>query len=100
MKNLNTYLYLKKNKNVYSSLKDGKRDRSNGNNSDEQYLRLQNVWNIFSFNTFEDSHDHYLKKDVLLWADVFEKFISAYLKHYGLDPCHYLVLLDYHGMLC
>ena len=36
-----------------------------------------------------DYHNHYLKKDVLLSADVFEKFIATYLKFYGLDPCHY-----------
>ena len=36
-----------------------------------------------------DYHDHYLKKDVLFMADVFEKFIATCLKFYGLDPCHY-----------
>ena len=28
-----------------------------------------------------DYHDHYLKKDVLLLADVFEKIISTSIKH-------------------
>ena len=36
-----------------------------------------------------DYHDHYLKNDVLLLADVFEKFTSMCLKFYKLDPCHY-----------
>ena len=56
--------------------------------SDEQYQHIQNVWNTFKLNTFEDFHDHYLK-DVLLLADVFEKFIFTCLKCYDLDPCHY-----------
>ena len=73
----------------YSSLKDGKRDKSNGHISDEQYLHLQNLWNAFNFDTFEDFHNQYLKKDVLLLVDVFAKFISACIKFYELDPCHY-----------
>ena len=36
--------------------------------------------------TMGDYHDHYLKKDALLLADVFEKFIKACLKYYELDP--------------
>ena len=85
----------------YSSLRDGKRDNNDGKISDEQYLQLENVWEEFNFITFEDFHDHYLKKDVSLLADVFEKFISTCLKYYGLDPCHYFSApgLSWDGML-
>ena len=34
-------------------------------------------------------HDLYLKKDVLLLANVFQKFINTCLKFYKLAPCHY-----------
>ena len=43
----------------------------------------------FEMKNVSDYHDHYLKKDVLLLADVYEKFIDTCLKYYGLDPCHY-----------
>ena len=53
-----------------------------------------------------DYHDHYLKKDVLLLPDVFEKFLDTWLKFYGLESCHYFsspglswdVLLKMNGM--
>ena len=85
---------------LYSSLKDGRLDRSNGHISDEQYQHIQNVWDTFKFNTFKDFHDHYFKKDVLLLVDSFEKFISTCLKYCGLDPCHYFSASVYLGMLC
>ena len=44
---------------------------------------------MFNFNAFQDFHDHYLKKDVLLLTDTFEKFISTNLKYCSLDLCHY-----------
>ena len=40
-------------------------------------------------NTMADYHDLYLKTDVLLLTDVFEKFINTCLLYYKLDPCHY-----------
>ena len=44
---------------------------------------------MFKINTIGDYHDLYLKTDVLLLADVLEKFIGTCLDYYELDPCHY-----------
>ena len=77
----------------YRSVKDGKTgdngEKLDGHISDEDYLTCTKIWNKFNMKNMSDYHDHYLKKDVLLLADVFEKFIDTCLKFYGLDPCHY-----------
>ena len=52
----------------YSSIKDGKRDNDNGYISDDQYSHLKNIWNTFSFNTFEDFRNHYLKKRCIIFS--------------------------------
>ena len=41
--------------------------------SDEEYEYVLKVWNKFEMKTMKDYHDLYLKCDVLLLADVFEK---------------------------
>ena len=57
--------------------------------SEKDYLKANDIWNIFKINTMSDYHDLYLKTDVLLVADLFETFINTCLGCYGLDPCHY-----------
>ena len=52
-------------------------------------MACKKIWNKFGMKNMGDYHDHYFKKDVLLLADVFERFIGSCLKYYGLDPCHY-----------
>ena len=57
--------------------------------TEEECQRACNVWKVFGFKTLGEYHYFYLKTDVLLLCDVFEKFISVCLIDYGLDPCHY-----------
>ena len=77
----------------YSSTKDRKISDdgkiSDGHISVKDYLTCEKIWDKFEMKNMGDYHDHYLKKDVLLLADVFEKFIDTCMKFYGLDPCHY-----------
>ena len=57
--------------------------------SEKVHLDANNVCNAFKRNTMSHYHDLYLKTDVLLLADVFEKFINTCSEYYKLGPCHY-----------
>ena len=89
--------FMKKNfllENVFfRSTKDGKigedGKKSDSRISFKDYLAYEKIWDKFEMENMGDHRDHYLKKDVLLLANVFEKFIDTYLKFYGLDPSHY-----------
>ena len=56
--------------------------------SETNYLHAINFWNMFKTNTMSDYHNICLKTDVLLLADVFEKFINTCLEYYRLHSCH------------
>ena len=59
-------------------------------NNHKEYKHVLNILNKFKMKTMNDYHDLYLKCDILLLADEFEKFRNNSLKNYGLCPSHYL----------
>ena len=85
----------------YSSVKDGTTGENGkklgGHKCDKDYLTCKKTWNELNMKNMGDYHDHYLKKDVLLLADDFEKFINTCLKLYGLNLCHYF---SFPGLSC
>ena len=50
------------------------------NLTDDEYSTCIKIWNRFNMKHMTDYHDHYLKKQVLLFTDVFEKFTNESLK--------------------
>ena len=67
----------------YSSLTDRKI-------TGKEYEHVHKVWKKFEMKTMKEYHNLYLKCDVFLIADVFEKFRNNNLKNYGLCLSHYL----------
>ena len=57
--------------------------------TDKEYELVINVWEKFEMRKMK-VYDLYLKCDVLLLANAFEKFRNNSLKNYGLCPSHYL----------
>ena len=58
---------------VFSSLKDC-------GISKKEYQRALDMWKVFEIKTLGQYYDLYLKTDVLLFCDIFEKFISVCLE--------------------
>ena len=59
--------------------------------TEKEYQRACNVWKVFTIKNLGEYHDLYLKTDVLILCDVFEKFTGVCLKDYGLGRCHYFI---------
>lgn len=74
-------------KNKFYSLLRGKESNNN------EYQHVFKVWIKLEMKTMRDCQDLYLKWDVLLLVDVFEKFKSKFIRNYSLCPSHYLSAL-------
>ena len=54
----------------------------------KEYEHAQNVWNAFDCKTLLDYHNLYLKADVLILSDAFEKFRDFFLTNHQIDPAY------------
>ena len=66
----------------------------------QDYQHALDIYKKFGCTNFGDYHDVYLKTDVLLLADIFEKFRSVCLNVYQLDPAHFYSAPIWVGSLC
>ncbi|KAL0849054.1 hypothetical protein ABMA28_013417 [Loxostege sticticalis] len=78
----------------YSSL-------TNEHITDEDYQHAQSVWTQFNIKNLGQYTDLYIKVDVLLLTDIFEKFRKTCKLHYQLDPAFYVTApsLSFDAML-
>lgn len=60
--------------------------------SDEEYEHAKEVWREMNIQTMGEYHDLYILCDVLLLADVFERFRDISMKSFDLDPAQYYTL--------
>lgn len=62
---------------------------TNSTVSQDEYRHACNVWDTFNIKSIQEYAELYLKTDVLLLVDVFEKFRKVCSDTYQLDPLHY-----------
>ena len=56
-------------------------------------MNMHNIYGIIlNIKTMGEYHDLYLQLDVLLLADVMNKFRQSCMEHYKLDPSHFYTL--------
>lgn len=57
--------------------------------SGDDYAHALRVFDLLNIKNLGEYSDLYLKKDVLLLADIFENFRDVCYRDYQLDPCHF-----------
>ena len=57
--------------------------------SDGDYEHTKRVWGEFGLRNLGEYYDLYLKTDVILLSNIFEKFRKVCMENYGLDPTHF-----------
>ncbi|KAJ8912083.1 hypothetical protein NQ315_000589 [Exocentrus adspersus] len=68
--------------------------------SDEDYQHAKNVWAAFNIKNLGEYTDLYMKTDILLLVDVFERLRHSSHMTYNLDPTHYYTLQVTPGIVC
>ena len=56
--------------------------------TDEEYRHAQHVWRAFQCKNIGEYSDIYLKTDVLLLTDVYERFRDVTMASHKVDPAH------------
>ena len=86
--NINAYIStLEYEKNEWYKLKVKQRA-----NALKDKLHAKLVYKTFGCKDMRDYHDLYLRSDVFLLADIFERFRNISMDKFQLDPCHYYTL--------
>ena len=68
---------------------------TNGYPNDEEIERTNKIIDVFGVKNGRELTELYLKTDVILLADVFEKFIKVSVKEFGINPLYSVSLPGY-----